>query len=379
MHTVCIIQRRLTHYRVPLFQRLRDLLRENRIDLRLIVGVGTTAEASKNDSGNLHWAESIKTKYWANGRLCWQPLFNYLADTDLLILSQENKLLHNHLLMVMPRDFKLAFWGHGANLQGNNPNGFKERFKRYTTTWVDWWFAYTETSAVIVKRAGFPEKRVVVLNNAFDTRPLLQHFLSVTPIETQKLRFSLGLTSGPVGVFLGSLYADKHLDLLFAAAEAIRKEIPDFQLLVIGEGPESWKVKAWCDSHSWGHWAGARFGKDKAAYLSIAKLMLNPGALGLSILDAFVCCLPLVTMDCRIHGPEIAYLKNGYNGVITSDSLTAYVEKCLHLLRDQHAYISLLAGCAESAREYTLENMALRFANGIDRCLSSPRYNRQEK
>lgn len=377
--TVCIVQRRLTHYRVPLFEALRESLAERNIRLELLVGEGTPAEEKKQDAGELSWAKPIPTHYLAGGRLCWQPVQRHLGEANLVIVTQENKLIQNHLLLLAPRRFKLAFWGHGANLQSDDPHGFKERFKRWTTNRVDWWFAYTQMSADLVTAAGFSGSRVTVLNNAVDTSEMRQQWQSVTPEETQALRESLGFGAGPVGVFVGSLYADKRLDFLFAAAEAIRREIPDFHLLIVGEGPERDKVQAWCAAHPWARWVGARFGREKLAYVSVAQVMLNPGLVGLGILDAFVCGVPMLTTDCGIHSPEIAYLENGVNGVMAADDPNAYVWASVNLLRDAQALDALRAGCVASAQEYTVENMAYRFADGVTSCLEAPRYTRRAR
>lgn len=377
MTKVCIVQRRLTHYRVPLFAALREALAERGIQLELLAGRGTLAEEKKHDAGELPWAKSIPTHYLAGERLCWQPVGRHLAGADLVIVTQENKLLQNHLLMLMPRRFKLAFWGHGANLQSDNPRGFKERFKRWTTNQVDWWFAYTQMSTDLVTRAGFPGDRITVLNNAVDTSELHRQRQSVTPEETHVLRESLGFGMGPVGVYVGSLYSDKRLDFLFAAAEAIHREIPDFHLLIVGEGPERVSVQAWCAANPWARWVGARFGREKVACMSMAQVMLNPGLVGLGILDAFVCGVPMLTTDCGIHSPEIAYLENGVNGVMTVNDLSVYVESSVRLLRVPQELDTLRAGCVTSAQEYTVENMARRFADGIERCLSAPRYDRR--
>lgn len=369
MRRVIIVQRRLTHYRVPLFTALREALAGRGIHLELLVGHGTSAEEKKHDTGTLPWARSIPTHYWLAGRLCWQSLGMHLRDADLVITTQENKLLRNHLLMLMPRRFKLAFWGHGANLQSNSRNGLKERFKRWTTNQVDWWFAYTELSSSLVKTAGFPSERITVLNNAVDTSELLRQWQSVTCEETQELRESMGFGEGPVGVYIGSLYADKRLDFLFAAAEGVREKIPNFHLLILGDGPERNKVREWCEEHSWGRWAGACFGREKAIYMSMAQVMLNPGLVGLGILDAFVTRVPMLTTDCGMHSPEIAYLKNGVNGIMTVNELNAYVDACVHLLHDELALSTLRSGSAASAHEYTVENMAQRFSNGVSECL----------
>lgn len=365
MTKVCIVQRRLTHYRAPLFVALREALADRGIQLELLVGQGTPAEEKKHDAGVLPWAQSIPTRYLFGDRLCWQSLGRHLDGIDLLIVTQENKLIQNHLLLLAPRRFKLAFWGHGANLQSDNPHGFKERFKRWTTNRVDWWFAYTQMSADLVKAAGFPGSRITVLNNAVDTSELHRQRQSVTLEETHALRESLGFGARPVGVFVGSLYADKRLDFLFAATEAIRREVPDFHLLIVGEGPEGGKVQTWCAAHPWTRWVGARFGKEKVAHVSVAQVMLNPGLVGLSILDAFVCGVPMLTTDCGIHSPEIAYLENGINGVTTTDDLGAYVSASVRLLLDTQALDTLRTGCAASAKEYTVENMARRFADGV--------------
>jgi L-malate glycosyltransferase len=368
---VSIVQRRLTHYRVPLFEALRTELAERNIQLELLVGRGTLAEENKHDAGKLAWAKTIPTHYLLGERLCWQPLENGLRDVDLLIVTQENKLVQNHLLMLKPRRFKLAFWGHGGNLQSNKPNGLKERFKCWTTNQVDWWFAYTEMSAGLVKSAGFPGDRITVLNNAVDTTELLQQRQSVSLEETLALRESLGFGSGPVGVYVGSLYADKRLDFLFSAAKAIRHAVPGFHLLFVGDGPERDKVQTWCDAHPWARWVGARFGREKTAYLSVAQVMLIPGAVGLSVMDAFVCNAPLITTDCGNHGPEISYLDNGVNGVMTHNDLNNYVEASVRLLGDESALNALRTGCAAAAREYTIENMALKFADGITNAVAT--------
>lgn len=372
---VVVVQRRLTHYRVSLFETLREVLAERNIRLELLVGQGTQAEEKKRDAGDLSWAKPIPTRYLAGERLCWQPMQHHLGEASLVIVTQENKLVQNHLLLLAPRRFKLAFWGHGANLQSDTPNGLKERFKRWTTNRVDWWFAYTQMSADLVTMAGFPDSRITVLNNAVDTSELQRQRHSITPEETHALRESLGFGAGPVAVYVGSLYADKRLDFLFSAAEAIRREVPDFHFLIVGEGPERDKVQTWCAAHPWARWVGSRFGKEKVAYISVAQVMLNPGLVGLGILDAFVCGVPMLTTDCGIHSPEIAYLENGTNGVMTVNDLNAYVNASVRLLRDAKALGVLRAGCAASAAQYTVENMARHFAGGVTRCLAAPHYN----
>ncbi len=371
------MQRRLTHYRVPLFEAMRQDLREREIRLRLLHGPANSAEAAKGDSGHLDWAESLPTRYLLGNQICWQNFGPLTRDSDLVIVTQENKLLSNHWHLVTPRHCRLAFWGHGANLQSRNPKSLQERFKRWTTNRVDWWFAYTDLSANLVAATGFQDSRITVINNAVDTTQMRRWMQEIGHEETQTLRRELGIKESLIGVFVGSLYVDKRLDFLFAAAEAVRRAIPDFHLLLVGEGPERDKLRSWCRTHTWAHWVGARFRREKMAYVSLAQVMLNPGSVGLGILDSFVCGVPIVTTDCRAHGPEIAYLHDGVNGIMTTNDVEAYSTAAVALLRNEEGRARLRVGCRVGAETYTLENMVQRFTDGIANCLEAPPHQKQ--
>ncbi len=92
---VCIIQPVMKQYRVPLFEALRMAIVEREIDLDLLVGQGTSAEGKKCDAGELHWPQSFPTRYRLGWRLCWQSFHRQLADIDLLIVTQENRLIQS--------------------------------------------------------------------------------------------------------------------------------------------------------------------------------------------------------------------------------------------------------------------------------------------
>lgn len=235
---VVIIQRRLTHYRVAFFHELKKSLNNIGIELKLLVGSGTQEEDRKHDSGHIPWAIQLPTRYFLNSKLCWQPVHKFLVDADLVILTQENALLANHLMILLPQKFRLAFWGHGANLQSLRPDGIKERYKRWAMKRVDWWFAYTQLSTDLVLASGFPSARLTLVNNSIDMLDFRCQLESVSEKEIEDLRSSIGFSDGPVGVYIGSLYTNKRLEFLFSTAESIRSLLGTFNLLIIGDGPE---------------------------------------------------------------------------------------------------------------------------------------------
>src|SRR5688572_5189022 len=168
MRRVAIVQRRLTHYRVPLFERLRNMLALRNVELSLFFGRGTLLEEQKRDAGSVEWGIEVPTHYIAGERLCWQSIYSQVRSSDLVIVPQENRLLHNLVLLLAPRTFKLAFWGHGANFQGRR-NWLNDHLRRWSTRQVDWWFAYTRLSEEIVVAAGFPRAHVTTVSNSLDT------------------------------------------------------------------------------------------------------------------------------------------------------------------------------------------------------------------
>lgn len=368
--TIVVVQRRLTHYRVPFFEMLRNELALRNIRLKVLVGRGTETEEQKNDKGVLSWAQLIPNYYFAGGKICWQPIHRYLDNADLLVLAQENALLANHMLLLLPRKCKVCLWGHGVNFHSKNPGGFKERFKGWITRKADWFFAYTEMSANFVSAKGFPASKITVLNNSIDTSMLRSQRELVTSQETSIIRQSLEFNHEPVGVYLGSLYPDKRIEFLLTAADEIKKGIHTFQLLIIGDGSDRDKVRKWCETRPWAKWVGAKVGNEKMAFLSTAQVMLTPSGVGLGLLDSFASGVPMLTTDSIGHGPEISYLQNGRNGIMTIDSLSEYVRMALLLFRDKSMLALLREGCQKSAKQYTIENMVIRFIEGVNSSLN---------
>lgn len=364
---VSIIQRRLTGYRIPFFNALRARLVGEGVELRLLHGVGTDKEVSKCDAGVIEWAELLPTKYLIDQKLCWQPFINRVRQSDMVIITQENALLANHLALMRRPAPIMAFWGHGANLQGGQKS-FKEYYKRWSTRRVDWYFAYTKMSVDIVRSTGFPRERITCVNNSIDVEGLKGDLETVTAEEVNRLRLELGIGSGPVGVFIGSLYEQKRLDFLIGAANELRRRVPGYSLVIVGAGPELDKIRKAAEENAWIHYLGVRKGRDKAVVLKLGDVFMNPGLVGLGIFDAFVSGVPLVTTDCGIHSPEIAYLSTD-NGVMTNNKLEDYVDGCQQVLMDGNLKATLVKGCYRAAEEYTLSRMVDNFTGGVVKAL----------
>jgi glycosyltransferase involved in cell wall biosynthesis len=109
-----------------------------------------------------------------------------------------------------------------------------------------------------------------------------------------------------VALFCGRMYAVKRLDFLMSAAERVRQEVPSFQLLLAGGGPDERIAKEAARDRSYVHFAGPVFGEKKRELFAISDLLVLPGLVGLGVVDAFHHAVPPVATTYPYHSPEFA-------------------------------------------------------------------------
>ena len=296
-----------------------------------------------------------------------------LSDVDLVIVEQANKLLINYVLLAqnMIGLRKLAFWGHGRNLQATRQDKFSEWIKRIISTKVYWWFAYNEAGAKYIKGLGYPPERITSVQNTIDTGFLTRGLGSLACEDVYRLYQELGIRSQQVCIYAGAMYPDKRIKFLLDSLTLIRQQIPDFEMIFMGSGVDAGLVRNFAAVHEWIHYIGPKFNKEKIPYFAIAKLLLIPGVIGLGVLDSFALETPLVTTNIRNHGPEIEYLENGINGIMVeeSENLQAYANAVIDLLNDEPRRQRLIENCRKASEKYTIENMVANFINGIQQTL----------
>lgn len=372
---VLLVQRRLPHYREAFFEALRLGLRSQGLELKLVVGDPTARERLKQDEGVLAWAEHAPCRYMLGGRLCWQDIRPWLRDAEVVIVSQENKLLFNWLLLLWPDRFpRLGLWGHGRDFMATGLLGAAAQgLKAWMSRRADWWFPYTARSAQVVREFGFPDRRMTVINNAGDTASLHAEVQACREAGREALRASLGLGSGPVGLYVGSIYEAKRLDLLVEAARLVRAREPGFELVIAGAGPGGAALAEQVAELSWVKLVGLVKGRDKARWMAASDLLLLPAAVGLAIVDGFAAGLPVVTSEGPGHGPEIGYLEDGVNGLLTQREAGAYADAMCRLLDSPLLARKLVEGAEATASTITQQAAIERFSQGVASWLRASR------
>lgn len=360
------------HYRVPFFDLLHKTLAEDDIELRVLYGEPNSAHAARKDNVVLPSSYGYPvSSYWIIDRLVYQAAWRQIANADLVITPNENKLLLNPLLLALRAGGakRVAFWGKGtiARTGVANPS---EWFRYRLAGAVDWWFPYTEASAENLRSHGV-RCGITPIDNSMDTSELRRELESISDDVLLHARTSIGLPLGPVGLFCGNLSANKHLDFLFAAAEIIHQSMPNFSLLVLGNGPLRDQVELVATRRRFIRYLGPRIGREKALLLKMADLFLLPGSVGLAVLDSFAAGLPLLTTELSTHGPEIDYLSHGHNGMIAAHDPNAYAALALKVLQDPELHARLRTGATQTGYRYSIENMVQNFRRGILSCLAT--------
>ncbi len=373
MERVTIIQRVLPHYRTSFFRRLRARLSERGVDLQLVYGQEWPGTVPRTTALHEPWARRIDNRYFhlRGKELIWQPCMTLIRGSALAIIEQSTRLLVNYPLLARTSfgQGKLAFWGHGRNLQSLRPGSWSERIKRITTLHADWWFAYTSLSADVVAASGFPRSRITDVQNTIDTSEFGANLDQCSDAEVSAAKETLGITGNRVGLYCGGMYELKRLPFLMEACLVIKKIVPDFAAVFVGDGPETGVVTEMAGRHEWIHYVGPKVGRELAPYYKMASALLMPGLVGLAIVDSFVARVPLFTTDLPIHSPEISYLANQENGIMTPPTVEAFAAIVARYLQDVDMQQRLQDGCARSASRYTIENMVERFSSGIELCL----------
>lgn len=366
---ISIFQEHLEYYRLQFFNELHRLLSEAGMEMTLWV------HESKLNSNHRAMPYVRYLEYYRFCGLVWERLPKQMREADLIIMPQQARYLAllACLLWRRLRGKMNAFWGHGRRSDPAFEKRWSEKLKRWFSVRVDWWFAYNELSARHVEELGFPAERIASVMNSTDTIELRNKLQKVNAEGLEIWRARLGVGPGPVGVFTGRLVANKRVEFTLAAALEIRKAIPTFEMIFIGDGEDRSIVEAAISRHSWIHCPGAKNNADKVPYWALADVLMNPGAVGLVINDAMALGLPTITTNIPSHGPEIDYLRDGINGVITSpwEDVDRFADATVQLLQNPSRLAAMKAAAFEDGNDFSAEIMAANFAKGIVTALNA--------
>ena len=309
-----INQENIPHYRISVYNHLSAYLEERGYEL--------TVASDGIEEGN---AQRIKFVH-ADIPLTFLNLAKTLLvlDPDAVIywVRLRHLYLFPILILIKMLGIKAIYWGHGSDWARKKNMGLKTWANRIEYALSDALVLYAEHQRKKVSRR-FNQKTFIANNTlCFDEfkRP------SSNP---RKLLQRYHVTTTKNILCMGRMQKRKRLDDLLSAFRLLNRD--DTGLILVGPDTEGILDKVQ-GRHIYK--LGPIYGSKRLDLLSAANIFCLPGAVGLGIVDAFYCGLPLVT-EAGDESPEIMYLKDGVNGfVVPRGDVRELAAKLALLLND---------------------------------------------
>lgn len=290
---VTIIQEKVPHYRLPLFNQLAKAT-----GIELTVAHSTPNNLSDSAKFNEVILKCIKIGKFSFQKGAW----NLVSKSDIAVVMFDLRWISIlPLLLLSPR--KIVLWGHGF---GRNKLAKKIRFllaKRAAGIVL-----YEEPAVDEFLKLGYPQDKIYCAGNTV-------HIPNAGIIEASKTQF----------LFVGRLQIRKRVDLLLKAFAKIKKCIPScYGITIVGDGEISRDLKELANDLEISDqvsFLGEITSDDKLAEIfSQSIAYVSPGHVGLGVLHSFAYGVPVITHKSDDHAPEINNVINDQNGYIYEGS-----------------------------------------------------------
>lgn len=315
IHVLLIHAGIIPHYRVPIYSYLSNYLRRFGFEL-IIVSNGIQAESP----------DVIEFKF-VKMKLSVLRITRFIYRQKFDVIIGHMGLKHTYLFptyLITKRILrrKIIYWGHGRDLL-NTEAKLKNLAYTFEKTLSDAIILYAEhLKKYLPKRF---HRKIFIANNTL--------YSSYKGFPTGKKREDIlaeyGIKTKKNIICIGRMQKRKKLDHLVEALAYMNRS--DIGLILIGPDPDGALNNL---NNNNIYKLGPIYGDKKHDLLCSADVCCIPGAVGLSIVDAFHSGLPFVTEE-RDESAEIMYLKNGVNGfIVPKNNITSMSQKLLLLLDD---------------------------------------------
>lgn len=336
----------IPHYRVPVYNYLSRYLRERAFDLTLM----SEAVQPGNPTAIEFPYVEVPISAGRVGRLMQRGQY------DVLIVFVNMRHWYLFPVYAVAKGIlrkRMIWWGQGRDLLDPNSR-LKNTAYALEHLLCDAILLYAEHLRKYVARRF--QHKVFVANNT-----LAIDYPGLPVGDREPVLRRHGIHTRKNIICVGRFEKRKRLDHLIAALRLMDRR--DVGLILIGPDSDG-LLKGIEDANI--HWLGEIYGNERFDLLSSADVYCLPGAVGLSIVDAFHCGLPFVTEEGD-ESAEIAYLKPGENGLVVPRGDVPALAAALKRLLDDDG---LRARYSSAARQQALGSASVeRMGEGFVRAL----------
>lgn len=313
MTIILIHKEKIQHYRVLIYNYLYEYLL--RRGYRLIVISGGT------EKGVACPVEFEYLEINLNTLSIFKQINKYRPDAVISHVNLKHLYLFPTLFLLKLKGVKTIYWDHGLDLQDKN-NFFKNLAYRAEHSLFDGILLYADHLKKYIARKH--HKKVFIANNTLNTT-----VYDSVQVDKAAVKAKYGIITSRNIICMGRVQKRKRIFDLVAAFKKLKTN--DVGLILAGPDPEGLLKQI---EHRYIYKPGPVYGDDAIKLLSVCDLYCLPGPIGLSIVDAFYCGLPMVTENVQ-HGPEIMYFKEGVNGfMVDKGDIQELAEKIDIILSD---------------------------------------------
>lgn len=296
---VLIIYNRVWSYRVKIFEILNQYY-----DL-------TVAYTDEKFVGKTFNFKTIYTPGYSVGPLFFHKtnLMELANEYEVVIAISNSRWISLMLLGLRKRNFKFILWGIGVSASYSNKLDSK-------STWDKVRFFFAKKADAILFYSDYPIKKYVA--NGIDAHKLfvanntvaIDEQFSLVDVNQDKSDF----------LFIGTLYAQKGIDVLLEAYIELAQAVSLPVLHIIGAGPMEPVLKNMIEKNNLQEKVllhGAIYdAKVLVNYFSKSLVCISPTQAGLSVLMSMGYGVPFLTCSGAITGGEIFNIKDGENGIL---------------------------------------------------------------
>lgn len=366
---VLISQPVVPHYRIPFFKKLCEQL-----DLQLIASKAVHGNPSTPNEASDIVYKFVDYKPLFFNQFAWQSEVVIPAEFkqgDVIVLCGNLRYLHNYRLIIQARrrNLGIVWWGHG-NIHSTSI--WKKKFRRKIMMLADILLLYTEREVESYIHDGFPVKKLVAANNTISTDDIDQAIAAWSPERLSNFKSEQELIDKNILLYCGRLTSKLDFIMLLDALAILIRHTSSYKLVIIGDGDIKADLEKYAENLAINHaihWCGAIYQQNQVAPWFInADIFICPRGIGLSLMHSFAYSLPVITHDnLNSHGPEIAALSSGHNGLLyNKDSIDDLVEKIESLFNNPILRENMAANAYQTIKNnYSLDNMVKNFCRSV--------------
>ena len=279
-----------------------------------------------SESNKLNSFKEVKNFYFF-GRVIWQSRivreclsasFNqaiFLGDMNILSTWIS-------LLICRLRNKKTILWTHGFY---GNENYIKRKLRVLFYSIGNKYLLYEQRGEKLMIRAGFDESKIFVIYNSLDYDLQKEYFENYQKNNTKRELTFFKNSKLKTILFLGRLTSVKKIDLLIKSVNKLNSKRVNFNLLIIGEGPQKSSLKKISKEgleKGWIYFYGKTYKESELSKLIYSSdLMVSPGNTGLNAVNALSYGTPVGTHNnLNKQMPEAAIIENQKTGFFFNEN-----------------------------------------------------------